>query len=135
VQNRQGKTRLSKWYDPYDDIEKRKLQNEIHKLINARESKFTNFLEVFLFVLCLIPILSANAIITHSFITHTNSLFHSLTLLTAHSFTLLLRSYLFTLHSSAHTKWCTGDMLDSSSACAWTKRTTSFPVWKRSTCS
>jgi len=45
VQNRQGKTRLSKWYDPYDDVEKRKLQTEIHKLINARESKFTNFLE------------------------------------------------------------------------------------------
>eukprot|EP01111_Echinosteliopsis_oligospora_P002789 TRINITY_DN1432_c0_g1_i2.p1 TRINITY_DN1432_c0_g1~~TRINITY_DN1432_c0_g1_i2.p1 ORF type:complete len:143 (+),score=16.75 TRINITY_DN1432_c0_g1_i2:68-496(+) len=45
VQNRQGKTRLSKWYDPYDDIEKRKLQTEVHRLINSRESKFTNFVE------------------------------------------------------------------------------------------
>jgi hypothetical protein len=25
VQNRQGKTRLAKWYTPYDDVEKRKL--------------------------------------------------------------------------------------------------------------
>jgi len=45
VQNRQGKTRLAKWFDPYDDVEKRKLQTEIHKIIASRESKFTNFLE------------------------------------------------------------------------------------------
>jgi hypothetical protein len=47
VQNRQGKTRLSKWWVPYDDEEKRKLSNEIHRLVNSRESKFTNFVEVF----------------------------------------------------------------------------------------
>jgi len=45
VQNRQGKTRLAKWFDPYDDVEKRKLQTEIHKIVASRESKFTNFLE------------------------------------------------------------------------------------------
>ncbi|KYQ91598.1 adaptor-related protein complex 2 [Tieghemostelium lacteum] len=45
IQNRQGKTRLSKWYTPYEDIEKRKLSSEIHKLVNSRESKFTNFVE------------------------------------------------------------------------------------------
>jgi len=45
VQNRQGKTRLAKWFDPYDDVEKRKLQSEIHKIVASRESKFTNFLE------------------------------------------------------------------------------------------
>ncbi|EFA76661.1 adaptor-related protein complex 2 [Heterostelium album PN500] len=43
--NRQGKTRLSKWYTPYDDVEKRKLSNEIHKIVNSRETKFTNFVE------------------------------------------------------------------------------------------
>jgi len=45
VQNRQGKTRLSKWYSPYDDAEKRKLSEEIHRLVNSRETKFTNFVE------------------------------------------------------------------------------------------
>jgi len=45
VQNRQGKTRLSKWYTPYDDAEKRKLSEEIHRLVNSRETKFTNFVE------------------------------------------------------------------------------------------
>ena len=51
VQNRQGKTRLAKWFDPYDDVEKRKLQSEIHKIVASRESKFTNFLEVRLSIL------------------------------------------------------------------------------------
>jgi len=45
VQNRSGKTRLSKWYVPYDDNEKRKLAEEIHRLVNSRETKFTNFVE------------------------------------------------------------------------------------------
>jgi len=45
VQNRQGKTRLAKWYDSYNEVEKRKLTNEIYRLINGREAKFTNFVE------------------------------------------------------------------------------------------
>ncbi|EAL62572.2 hypothetical protein ACTFIW_008245 [Dictyostelium discoideum] len=45
IQNRQGKTRLSKWYTPYEDVEKRKLSHEIHKIVNSRETKFTNFVE------------------------------------------------------------------------------------------
>eukprot|EP01117_Protostelium_nocturnum_P012840 TRINITY_DN4757_c0_g1_i1.p1 TRINITY_DN4757_c0_g1~~TRINITY_DN4757_c0_g1_i1.p1 ORF type:complete len:143 (-),score=46.75 TRINITY_DN4757_c0_g1_i1:81-509(-) len=45
VQNRQGKTRFSKWYVPYEDVEKRKLSDEIHRLVNSREAKFTNFVE------------------------------------------------------------------------------------------
>jgi len=45
VQNRQGKVRLSKWWTPYTDDEQRKLGNEIHRLVNGRESKFTNFVE------------------------------------------------------------------------------------------
>lgn len=51
VQNRQGKTRLSKWYSPFDDAEKRKLQEEIHRIVNSREAKFTNFVEVLLYLL------------------------------------------------------------------------------------
>jgi len=45
VQNKQGKVRLSKWYSPYDDVEKRKLGEEIHRTVNSREAKFTNFVE------------------------------------------------------------------------------------------
>ncbi|CAO3595378.1 unnamed protein product [Absidia cylindrospora] len=33
VQNCQGKTRLAKWYVPYEDDEKSKLKGEVHRLI------------------------------------------------------------------------------------------------------
>lgn len=46
VQNRQGKTRIAKWYTPYEDVEKRKLEEEIHRIVTSREAKFTNFVEV-----------------------------------------------------------------------------------------
>lgn len=46
VQNRQGKTRLAKWYTAFDDAEKNKLTEEVHRLVNSREAKFTNFVEV-----------------------------------------------------------------------------------------
>ncbi|KAG0691710.1 clathrin coat assembly protein ap17 [Suillus ampliporus] len=39
VQNRQGKTRLSKWYVPYDDDEKVRLRGEVHRLSNFVEFK------------------------------------------------------------------------------------------------
>ncbi|CEP02927.1 AP complex subunit sigma [Plasmodiophora brassicae] len=45
LQNRQGKTRLSKWYAPYENQEKRSVEREIHRLIVNRDSKFTNFIE------------------------------------------------------------------------------------------
>jgi len=45
LQNRQGKTRLSKWYVHYDENEKVKLQSEIHRMIVMRDNKHTNFLE------------------------------------------------------------------------------------------
>lgn len=45
VQNRQGKTRLSKWFVHYEDEEKRRLQYEVHRLVNSRDPKFTNFVE------------------------------------------------------------------------------------------
>lgn len=46
VQNRQGKTRLSKWYIPIEEDEKSKLKAEIHKLVASREGKaLANFVE------------------------------------------------------------------------------------------
>ena len=46
LQNRQGRTRLAKYYVPLDDGEKRKLEFDIHRLVVNRDPKFTNFLEV-----------------------------------------------------------------------------------------
>jgi len=46
LQNRQGRTRLAKYYVPLDDSEKRKLEFDIHRLVVNRDPKFTNFLEV-----------------------------------------------------------------------------------------
>lgn len=45
LQNRQGKTRLSRWYVPYTGLQKTKLQNEIHRVIVARDRRWTNFVE------------------------------------------------------------------------------------------
>eukprot|EP00906_Rhabdomonas_costata_P005210 RCo007834 len=45
LQNRSGKTRLSKWYVPYEEEEKEKIKTEVHRLITTREPRFTNFVE------------------------------------------------------------------------------------------
>jgi len=45
LQNRQGKTRLAKYYSAYEHEEKRQLELEVHKLITKRDPKFTNFIE------------------------------------------------------------------------------------------
>ena len=45
VQNRQGKTRLSRWYVNFSDAEKQRLQLDIHRLVISRDSRFTNFIE------------------------------------------------------------------------------------------
>ncbi|KAJ0394959.1 hypothetical protein P43SY_000857 [Pythium insidiosum] len=46
LQNRQGKTRLSKWYvPPPDDQGKTRLEGEIHRLVVGRDAKHTNFIE------------------------------------------------------------------------------------------
>ncbi|KAJ3325454.1 AP-2 complex subunit sigma [Boothiomyces sp. JEL0866] len=48
VQNRQGKTRLSKWYTAFEEEEKTKLKAEIHKLVASREGKNqSNFVEFY----------------------------------------------------------------------------------------
>jgi AP-2 complex subunit sigma-1 len=61
LQNRQGKTRLSKWYLPpaamgsaggsmpmstvQSEHEKVRIENEVHRLVTARDKKYTNFIE------------------------------------------------------------------------------------------
>uniref|UniRef100_A0A0K6S9I7 AP complex subunit sigma n=1 Tax=Chromera velia CCMP2878 TaxID=1169474 RepID=A0A0K6S9I7_9ALVE len=45
LQNRQGKTRLSKWYVPFRAAEKAKIEAEIHRAVVSRERKWANFLE------------------------------------------------------------------------------------------
>lgn len=45
LQNRMGKTRLAKWYVPCEDNEKERQKTDIHRLVNARENRFTNFVE------------------------------------------------------------------------------------------
>lgn len=45
VQNRQGKTRLCKWYVPCDDNERDRQKMEVHRLVTSREATFTNFVE------------------------------------------------------------------------------------------
>ena len=45
LQNRQGKTRLSKWYVPFNAAEKNKIESEINRAVVSRDPRFTNFLE------------------------------------------------------------------------------------------
>ena len=46
LQNRAGKTRLAKYYSPFSDDEKHRMEDEVHRLIVLRDTKFANFLEV-----------------------------------------------------------------------------------------
>ncbi|KAJ3465805.1 hypothetical protein MRS44_006463 [Fusarium solani] len=46
IQNRQGKTRLAKWYAPFSDEQKIKLKGEVHRLVAPRDQKYqSNFVE------------------------------------------------------------------------------------------
>jgi len=46
-QNRQGKTRLSKFYVPYEEDEKARIRGEVHRSIAPRDQKYqSNFVEV-----------------------------------------------------------------------------------------
>mmetsp|Transcript_126914 Transcript_126914/g.189348 ORF Transcript_126914/g.189348 Transcript_126914/m.189348 type:complete len:151 (+) Transcript_126914:133-585(+) len=53
LQNRQGKTRLSKWYIPppssgdtsSSESEKVRIEAEVHRMVTARDKKYTNFIE------------------------------------------------------------------------------------------
>eukprot|EP00163_Fabomonas_tropica_P000889 TRINITY_DN1064_c0_g1_i3.p3 TRINITY_DN1064_c0_g1~~TRINITY_DN1064_c0_g1_i3.p3 ORF type:complete len:155 (+),score=35.09 TRINITY_DN1064_c0_g1_i3:235-699(+) len=43
--SRQGKTRLTKWYEPYTAKEKQKIIREVSGMVLARNQKLCNFLE------------------------------------------------------------------------------------------
>lgn len=45
LQNRAGRTRLAKYYVPFEEAERRKLEYEIHRLVVNRDPKHTNFVE------------------------------------------------------------------------------------------
>ncbi|KAH6783657.1 SNARE-like superfamily protein [Perilla frutescens var. hirtella] len=44
--NRQGTTRLAKYYIPLEESEKHKVEYEVHRLVVNRDPKFTNFVEL-----------------------------------------------------------------------------------------
>lgn len=46
LMNRQGRTRLSKWWVAIEESDKRKIEGEVHRLVTSRDNKFTNFVEV-----------------------------------------------------------------------------------------
>lgn len=43
LQNRMGKTRLAKFYIPVDDAGQERIKREVHVIVNARDSRSTNF--------------------------------------------------------------------------------------------
>ena len=45
LQNRQGRTRLAKYYVPMEDAEKHEIEYDVHKIVTMRDPKFTNFVE------------------------------------------------------------------------------------------
>ena len=45
LQNRQGRTRLAKYYVPMDDAEKHGIEYDVHKIVTMRDPKFSNFVE------------------------------------------------------------------------------------------
>mmetsp|Transcript_489 Transcript_489/g.898 ORF Transcript_489/g.898 Transcript_489/m.898 type:complete len:143 (+) Transcript_489:60-488(+) len=45
LQNRQGKTRLSKWYFPIGESEKKRIETNVHRMVVSRDKKYTNFIE------------------------------------------------------------------------------------------
>lgn len=47
LQNRQGHTRLTRWYSepPADPADRAKIESEVHRKITSRPSKFANFVE------------------------------------------------------------------------------------------
>eukprot|EP00919_Chromeraceae_sp_WS-2016_P013645 GHVR01032132.1.p1 GENE.GHVR01032132.1~~GHVR01032132.1.p1 ORF type:complete len:143 (+),score=7.77 GHVR01032132.1:58-486(+) len=45
LQNRQGKTRLSKWYVAFNSREKNKIESEILRAVFSRDRSWSNFME------------------------------------------------------------------------------------------
>src|SRR5690606_15143382 len=98
-----GKTRLAKWYAPYDDEEKIKLKGEVRRLRSPPSHVLTRILTQTRHYRCTAS--SPRAI------RNTNPI----------------------SSSSATTKSCTDATRVCSSACASTRTTTSWRTWRRST--
>eukprot|EP00771_Trimastix_marina_P000469 gnl/Trimastix_PCT/1490.p1 GENE.gnl/Trimastix_PCT/1490~~gnl/Trimastix_PCT/1490.p1 ORF type:complete len:143 (+),score=18.02 gnl/Trimastix_PCT/1490:46-474(+) len=45
LKNRQGKTRLAKYYSPYTDDDKRKLETDVFRIVVSRPPDHTRFIE------------------------------------------------------------------------------------------
>lgn len=45
LQNRQGKTRISRYFSSFEHEEKQQLESEVHKIITTRDKKCANFVE------------------------------------------------------------------------------------------
>ena len=58
LQNRQGKSRLSKWYVPFNAAEKNKIEQEIHRAVSTIEKASKKAL---VRLKCIVLAVSANA--------------------------------------------------------------------------
>lgn len=58
LQNRAGRTRLSKYYVPLSDQQKRKSEYEVFRTLSARESKWSNIAEVLIDAVSCMPCLA-----------------------------------------------------------------------------
>jgi hypothetical protein len=57
LQNRQGKTRLTKWYQtPPDDVDRLKMEADVHRIVSMRGKSHTNFVEVLSVAVALIDV-------------------------------------------------------------------------------
>jgi len=45
MQNRQGKTRMAKYYSPFEVDERHQLEKEVHKIVTTRDKRFSNIIE------------------------------------------------------------------------------------------
>ena len=109
LQNRQGKTRLSRWYVSHNDDERRKIETETHRTIVSRDNKMTSFLEV------------------SGLLVNTYFLLEMQTRLT--------KMFFVRVRSIGTIKLFTAAMLGCSSLCASTPRTASYLCLNSSTCS
>lgn len=109
--NRRGKTRLAKWYAPYNDEEKIKLKGEVS---------------------CIKPVLYASSSIPHCSILkaspRANRSLQTRSIASSH---LETKNINRTLSSSATTRSCIGGTQASSSARAWMRMITSWRIWRR----
>jgi hypothetical protein len=64
LQNRQGKTRLSKWYStPPTDSERVKMEADVNRVISSRTKGHTNFVEVTLLFSCVFRVMHCSTVL------------------------------------------------------------------------